>query len=407
MQAKELYRVIVIGPTGAGKSQFCNFIQRDITNSKNKVSDELESCTKDPKSNFFTRNDTNYEFIDTAGNSDSANDDTKNLNLLINYIKKKESIDYITLLLKFGERITGDTKSFLKTLGKIFTANEFYSHLCVFFTKFPLNPTKKEIEKKDKFIEQINIILKEIFQIDKNMHLPDIKVYFIDTEIDENDNTYHEKSQETINIMMELMKLDVMKNGSINTTNFDITGENCKLRKENENKFIEELVKKIEEEKLKKKKEEEEKIKIKKELQKLKMNEEKRKKKVEDLEIILKKQEEERKKYDVLIQKFEEEERKKKEMQRLIEEKAREKGIEIERLDGKINEYWSTSKDMAGIGLIYSAGSFGLAYALDIIGFTSVVNYLFYPFILGLGSIGFAAIPALIAGGYVLKKGFT
>ncbi len=260
MEAKELYRVIVIGPKGAGKSQFCNFIQRDITNTKNKVNDELESCTKDPNSNNFSRNNINYEFIDTAGNSDSANDDTKNLNLLINYIKKKESIDYITLLLlKFGERITGDTKSYLQTLGKIFTASEFYTHLCIFFTKFPLNPNKKENNTKQKFIEQINIILKEIFQIEKNMKIPDVKVYFIDTEFNENDKTYHEKSQETIDIMMEQMKLDVMKSGSINTTNFDITGENCKLRKENEKKLIEELRKKIEEEKLKKEKEEEEK----------------------------------------------------------------------------------------------------------------------------------------------------
>ena len=89
MEAKELYRVLVVGPTGAGKSQFCNFIQRDITNSKNKVSSGLRSCTKDPQSNIFTRNNTKYEFLDSAGSSDSDNDDVKNLNLLIDFIKKK------------------------------------------------------------------------------------------------------------------------------------------------------------------------------------------------------------------------------------------------------------------------------------------------------------------------------
>ena len=36
---KRLFRVLVLGPTGAGKSQFCNFIQRDLTNSINLVSD--------------------------------------------------------------------------------------------------------------------------------------------------------------------------------------------------------------------------------------------------------------------------------------------------------------------------------------------------------------------------------
>ena len=95
MEGKDFYRAIVVGPTGAGKSQFCNFIQRDLTNSINKVSDDLDSCTEDPFSNIFTRNNIKYEFIDTAGSSDSSKGDIKNLETLINYIKKKEEIDYI------------------------------------------------------------------------------------------------------------------------------------------------------------------------------------------------------------------------------------------------------------------------------------------------------------------------
>ena len=46
MEGKDFYRVMVVGPTEAGKSQFCNFIQRDWTNSINKISDDLNSCTK-------------------------------------------------------------------------------------------------------------------------------------------------------------------------------------------------------------------------------------------------------------------------------------------------------------------------------------------------------------------------
>ena len=148
MEDKDLYRILVVGPTGAGKSQFCNFVQRDITNSKNKVGVGLRSCTKGPQSNIFTRNNTNYDFLDSAGSSDSDNDDIKNLNLLIDFIKKKESLDYISLLLKFGERITNETKKYLETLGKIFTAGEFYTHLCVFFTKFPTKPKKRSCIKR-------------------------------------------------------------------------------------------------------------------------------------------------------------------------------------------------------------------------------------------------------------------
>ena len=262
LEDKDLYRILVVGPTGAGKSQFCNFVQRDITNSKNKVSNSLHSCTKGPQSNIFTRNNTNYDFLDSAGSSDSDNDDIKNLNLLIDFIKKKESIDYISLLLKFGERITSETKKYLETLGKIFTANEFYTHLCVFFTKFPVKPKKKDRILREQTIQEINEILKDIFQIKKNIQIPKVNVYFIDTEFDEDENTYDEKSQETIDIMIKQMKLDVMKFNSINTKNFDATGENCKLRKENEKNQIEELQKQLEEEKLKKEKEEEEKKRI-------------------------------------------------------------------------------------------------------------------------------------------------
>jgi len=202
-QVKNLYRVTVVGPTGVGKSQFCNFIQRDTTNSINKVSDSLNSCTQDPFSNVFIRNDVNYEFIDTAGSADTGNNDIVNLKKLVEYLKIKQSIDYILLLLKFGERVTNDTRDYIKTLGKIFTPSEFYNHLSVIFTKFPIKPSKKEEKIKKQSIEEINIVIKNSFNIDINEETPEVKVYFIDTEYDEDENTYDEKSQATIDIMME------------------------------------------------------------------------------------------------------------------------------------------------------------------------------------------------------------
>ena len=87
MEGKDFYRVMVVGPTEAGKSQFCNFIQRDLTNSINKISDDLNSCTKGPYSNIFARKNIKYEFRDTAESSNSSKDD----------------INYISLLLKFEE----------------------------------------------------------------------------------------------------------------------------------------------------------------------------------------------------------------------------------------------------------------------------------------------------------------
>ena len=381
MEDKDLYRILVVGPTGAGKSQFCNFVQRDITNSKNKVGKGLRSCTKGPQSNIFTRNNTNYDFLDSAGSSDSDNDDIKNLNLLIDFIKKKESIDYITLLLKFGEKITNETKKYLETLGKIFTAGEFYTHLCVFFTKFPTKPKKKDRALKDETKKEINEILKEIFHIDKEIQIPDVKVYFIDTEIDEDENTYDEKSQNTIDIMIEQMKLDIKKYNSINTKNFDVTGE----RIENEKKQIEVLKKQLEEEKLKKEKEEEEKKRVMEEMQKMK---------------------------EPIIREAQERERKFQEEQRKIDEDAKNRNIEIERLDGKISDNLSTAGNMAKYGAVTTASSllsgFFLITVADIsttTGLGAVVgNAIAYGLIGGAGVFALASLPLIGAGFYGLKR---
>jgi len=381
MEDKDLYRILVVGPTGAGKSQFCNFVQRDITNSKNKVGRGLRSCTKGPQSNIFTRNNTNYDFLDSAGSSDSDNDDIKNLNLLIDFIKKKESIDYITLLLKFGEKITNETKKYLETLGKIFTAGEFYTHLCVFFTKFPTKPKKKDRALKDETKKEINEILKEIFHIDKDIQIPDVKVYFIDTEIDEDENTYDEQSQNTIDIMMKQMKLDIKKNNSINTKNFDVTGE----RIENEKKQIEVLKKQLEEEKLKKEKEEEEKKRVMEEMQKMK---------------------------EPIIREAQERERKFQEEQRKIDEDAKNRNIEIERLEGKISDNLSIAGNMAKYGAATSASSalsafflFTVAEVSTSTGVGSVaLNAIAYGLIGGAGVFALAALPLLGAGFYRLKR---
>ena len=73
-----ILRTLIVGPMGAGKSQFYNFVQKDETNSINKVSNSLESCTQGPKSNEFKRIETNFDFIDRAGNNDSDDIDIAN-----------------------------------------------------------------------------------------------------------------------------------------------------------------------------------------------------------------------------------------------------------------------------------------------------------------------------------------
>ena len=334
---RELYRVIVVGQTGMGKSQFCNFVQRDTTNSINKVSDSLNSCTQDPFSNVFQRKNVNYEFIDTAGSADTGNNDIQNLKKLVEYLKKKQSIDYILLLFKFGERVDNDSREYIKTLGKIFTPSEFYNHLSVVFTKFPIKPSKKVEKLKNQYKEEINIIIKNSFNIDINEETPEIKVYFIDTEYDEEENAYDEKSQDTIDIMMEQIKLNVFNYDSIDTRNLDMVGESAKTRLEAQKKQIEQLREMIEKERLNKINEEKEKERLQKELEKARLDEETRKQKEKEIQRLIEQQNERERKLKEIEEcnrRIAEENRRKRE---LIEYEARRKGIIIEELDQKID----------------------------------------------------------------------
>jgi len=358
MNSDKIYRVIVIGPTGAGKSQFCNFVRRDKSNSINKVSDSLNSCTQDPFSNTFARQSTNYEFIDTAGNSDSSNNDIINLEKLVNYLKQKKSIDYIILLLKFNERVTNDTRKYIETLGKIFTPGEFFNHLCIFFTKFPVKPSKKEEKIKNQSKEEINGILKDTFKIERNLKIPDVNVYFIDTEIDEEAGEYEDNSQETIDIMLENLKLKVELNGSIDTQSLDITGKSVDNRIEAQQKQIKQIQEMLELEKKKREKEELEKEKLKQEIENEKLNNELKKRKEKELEEINRKLNEERKRLEEFdrINRIKAEENLRK--QKLIEEEAKKKGIKIERLDNILDGCGDLAgKSFKGIGI--GAGLFG------------------------------------------------
>ena len=336
MSNNEFYRILVFGPTGAGKSQFCNFVQRDLENIINKVSDSLNSCTQDPQSNFFQRNGINCELIDTAGNNDTDNNDVKNLEKVCEYLHSKEHIHYIILLLNYEDRLQKDTREYIETLGKIFTPKEFYTHLCVIFTHLPEKENTKVKEKKRKNKEEICKILKKTFDIKENERLPTTRVYFINTEIDEDDNEekkFDEKSQKTVDIMMEQMRLDIKDIAPISTKELDITGKSSKKRKEEDEKKIKELEKLLEQERKRKEEEEKEKKRLEAEIKKRQRDDEERRKKEKELEEIKKRQEEERKRLEAIRReaqrKIEENEAK----QKAINELAKKNHIDIQTLD--------------------------------------------------------------------------
>lgn len=260
MECNKLYRVLVVGPTGAGKSQFCNFVQNDINNSVNKVSFSLNSCTQDPKSNIFERRGSHYDFIDTSGSGDDPGIDGKNFEKLVDFLKSVKQIDYILLLLSFGERLKYNTKEYIKKLSNIFTPMKFYNHLSIIFTKCP--EISKEISekkaKKYKIIkEEITETLKKSFDLKNTLIDKSPEVYFIDTEFDEDTNLFNEESQQVLDeVILDQLKLKADIYKPINTINIDNKGENVKLMIKQEQKEIKVFKEKIKEISLKKGKEE-------------------------------------------------------------------------------------------------------------------------------------------------------
>ena len=231
---KRIFRILLVGPTGSGKSQFCNFVLRDLTNSINLVSDSMDSCTIDPQSNEFKRLDTDFDFIDTAGNSDSNDNDIENLKRLVEYLKKLKKIHYVILVLKFGEKITGDSRDYIEALGKIFTVDEFFSHLCIVFTKFPNQPKEQDLKTKNKCVSEINKLLRKIFKIDDNVQFPDNELFFIDTNIDKENEKFNQKNQRIVDTILKNIIISPRFYHPIKTENLDITGANAKIRRQQE-----------------------------------------------------------------------------------------------------------------------------------------------------------------------------
>ena len=55
----KIYKIVLLGPTGVGKSQLCNFIMKDKENKTFKVSESINSCM--PLLEYYTRNIEEYE----------------------------------------------------------------------------------------------------------------------------------------------------------------------------------------------------------------------------------------------------------------------------------------------------------------------------------------------------------
>ena len=292
---KPIHRMVLLGTTGAGKSQLCNFIMQDKTNTIFKVSNSFNSETQKPQSKECNRSGMNIDIIDTAGCCDSGGNDDRNFKVLIEYLRKKESISLFMIVINFTQRLDEKTREYISFISETFTPTEFYNHLVIVFTNYKENPSKKDKEKLNERVNEIQVILQELIGVIENQNPP--QVYELDTQTDDDDN-FIPKFQATIDTILYKMDNIYLLYGDVSTKKIKYKG--AKDRIEEEKRKIEEEKKKMEEEKRKieedKRRMEEEEKRIKEEMKKA---EEERKKAEEDK----KKSEEERKKNEAEYQK--------------------------------------------------------------------------------------------------------
>ena len=234
-----LIKTVLIGPTGAGKSQLCNFIHKDLTNSIYEVSYSLNSCTKEPQSSIIERQNIRLQLIDSAGSSDSNNKDEDNLKKLALYLRKEKILNQIFLVLSFQDRFSRDTREYLKIISWIFTPKQFMTNLMIIFTHYPDNPDEDDFNKYQLIKKEINEELNKIFEIPSEFKVPEIPVYFVNTKIFKKGGVkyFEENSQTAVNDFIEELKLRISSNyySAIDTTDLDCDKNN--------------IIKKIEEEK--------------------------------------------------------------------------------------------------------------------------------------------------------------
>ena len=224
----KIYKIVLLGPTGVGKSQLCNFIMKDKENKTFKVSDSINSCTPELQLKCYTRNIEEYEkkeikleLIDTtAGSSDSGDIDERNFKLLIEKLREKKNVDLFFLVLNCTSRLEGRHRQYIKMISETFTPNEFYGHLEIICTHYPntIKEQKKYDIRKVHIIDEIkNIIGKATLNLDPP------EAWSLDTDIDDNDN-FIEKYQNTIDTILLRMITKVNKYGMVNTENLQYKG---------------------------------------------------------------------------------------------------------------------------------------------------------------------------------------
>ena len=195
---------LILGATGDGKSQLGNFILNNPEAFK--VSDDINSETKETIGKYGINGAENLFVIDTPGLQDTEEKDKQILEQMANYVKNHGSLHAIIIVLNFTvDRLSGYIQDMLKVFINMFPIPNFWEHTCFVFTHYYAEMIEKNEPKKqnkiEKFSELIINMIQNFKDIKNDVQIPDksnLRFYFVDTDM-ENEEGKDSNSIEEMN----------------------------------------------------------------------------------------------------------------------------------------------------------------------------------------------------------------
>ncbi|GAT99074.1 AIG1 family protein putative [Entamoeba histolytica] len=160
-------KLLLIGNTGDGKSSLGNFILKD---NKFKASDAAKSVTQETSGCYGEDDRSDIFVIDTPGFNDSnggINKDRQHMSEMVNYIKEREGLKGIVIILNFtNPRLSDSIQTMIKMICKIFPISDFWEHVCIVWTKCSCDTPEKKLvrqreSKKEKFLPEFKELAKK------------------------------------------------------------------------------------------------------------------------------------------------------------------------------------------------------------------------------------------------------
>jgi len=170
--------VILLGPTGAGKSNLGNIV---LGSELFTVSADPNSETKETIGKLGKFRDTSVFIIDTPGLNDSDGFDSVHVAKMVDYIKLQTQIDAVVVVLNYqSPRISNSLIRMLKLYCYIFKKSDFAKNVCFLFT-FSIRVNDLAMAKrKEDYHNKLQEIMTEI-----GLHVSDpIPSFFVDNSPD-------------------------------------------------------------------------------------------------------------------------------------------------------------------------------------------------------------------------------